>query len=334
MAVHSFTPKSAGASFLLACLLYLQYVSAQTGSVYQLDTEYSGVNFFDGWDFYTGGDPTGGFVTYYSRSSAQSAGMIDSTTSQSVYVGSDYTSNISSPTAAGRPSVRISSQRSWTHGLFIGDFNHAPGGVCGTWPAFWTLGPNWPYTGEIDILEGANLNDYNGITLHASPNCTIADTSPMTGALQTDNCAYYPQPGYNVGCSISDDRTSAYGTTFNQNGGGVYAMQWTTDYIRVWFFPRGSIPSDITDLTPDPSSWGLPAANFEGCVIDQHFQDHKIILNNDFCGSYAGDASVWNSSSDSCATQTGYATCNEYVAFQPAAFQDAYWSINSIRVYQ
>ena len=36
---------------------------------------------------------------------------------------------------AGRPSVRISTQKSWTHGLFIGDFAHTPGGICGTWPA-------------------------------------------------------------------------------------------------------------------------------------------------------------------------------------------------------
>ena len=36
---------------------------AQTGYVYQLDTEYAGANFFNGWDFYSSGDPTGGFVT-------------------------------------------------------------------------------------------------------------------------------------------------------------------------------------------------------------------------------------------------------------------------------
>lgn len=102
-------------------------------------------------------------------------------------------------------------------------------------------------------------------------------------------------------------------------------MQWTSDYIRVWFFPRGAIPSDITNLTPDPASWGLPAADFEGsCVIDQHFQDHKIVLNNDFCGSYAGTETVWNASSNACAAQTGYAKCEDYVAAEPAAFKDAY----------
>ncbi|KAK6373558.1 hypothetical protein LTS17_008050 [Exophiala oligosperma] len=260
--------------------------------------------------------------------------MINSSSSQPTYIGSDYTTLIGNPNGAGRPSVRISTKRSWTHGLFIGDFNHSPAGICGTWPAFWTLGPNWPYNGEIDIMEGANLNTYNGMTLHASPNCTIAgDSRLMSGQLQSSNCAYYPN--YNVGCSISDRRSQSYGTNFNTGGGGVYAMQWTSDYVAVWFFPRGSIPADITNKTPNPSGWGLPAAEFQGsCQIDQKFQAHKIVMNNAFCGEYAGASTVWNSSTNSCAASTGYATCNAYVAGQPGAFQNAYWSINSVRVYQ
>ncbi|EXJ86714.1 hypothetical protein A1O3_03667 [Capronia epimyces CBS 606.96] len=330
MAVHSFL----SLQLLSAYLLHFSRVSGQTGSVYQLDTEYSGTNFFDGWDFYTGADPTGGFVTYYSRSSAQLAGMINSSDTSPIYIGSDYSSYISSTQAAGRPSVRISSQRSWTHGLFIGDFNHAPGGVCGSWPAFWTLGPNWPYTGEIDIMEGVNLLTNNAMTLHTNPNCTIAgDSRTMTGQLQTTNCAYYP--GYNVGCGISDNRPASFGAGFNDAGGGVYAMQWTSDYIRIWFFQRGSIPADILSRTPNPANWGLPAANMQGsCVIDDHFQAHKIVINNAFCGEYAGVASVWNSSTGSCAASTGYSTCDQYVASVPGAFQASYWSVNSIRVYQ
>ena len=50
--------------FPVAILLWSsQLVYAQTGYVYQLDTEYAGANFFNGWDFYSSGDPTGGFVT-------------------------------------------------------------------------------------------------------------------------------------------------------------------------------------------------------------------------------------------------------------------------------
>jgi hypothetical protein len=58
----------------------------------------------------------------------------------------------------GRSSVRISSKKSWgTGSLVVVDLAHVPGGQCGTWPAMWLLGPNWPWGGEIDIIEGKIL---------------------------------------------------------------------------------------------------------------------------------------------------------------------------------
>lgn len=36
----------------------------------------------------------------------------------------------------------------------------------------WMYGPNWPASGEIDIIEGVNLNTHNSITLHTSPGCS------------------------------------------------------------------------------------------------------------------------------------------------------------------
>jgi hypothetical protein len=187
------------------------------------------------------------------------------------------------------------------------------------------LAPNWPNNGEIDIMEGANLVSQNAVTLHTSVNCTVAgDSRTQTGKLtSSNNCAYYP--GYNVGCSVQDARNTTYGVGFNAGGGGVYAMQWTSDYIRVWVFPRTAIPADIINKTPNPSLWGLPAANQQGsCVIDQHFQGHSIVLNNDLCGEYAGAASVWNSTtSPSCAVRTGYSTCNAYAAAVPGGFSNA-----------
>jgi hypothetical protein len=101
-------------------------------------------------------------------------------------------------------------------------------------------------------------------------------------------------------------------------------MQWTSEYIRIWFFPRGQIPSDIVNGSPNPNpaNWGLPQAHMQGaCVIDEHFQSHKIILNNAFCGEYAGAASVWNSTVGSCATSTGFSSCSAYVAGVPGDFQ-------------
>jgi hypothetical protein len=112
---------------------------------YTLQDDYLyGGNFFDQFTFYTSSDPTHGFVQYQSQSAAQSAGLISSSTTN-VQMKVDSTS----VTPSGRPSVRITSNKSYNTGLFIVDIEHMPGGICGTWPAFWLVGPNWPDEGEI-----------------------------------------------------------------------------------------------------------------------------------------------------------------------------------------
>ena len=52
------------------------------------------------------------------------------------------------------------------------------------------------------------------------------------------------------------------------------------------------------------------------------------VFDTTFCGSWAG--AVWESSS--CASLAP--TCNAYVQNNPSAFENAYWSVNSLRVYQ
>lgn len=75
--------------------------------------------------------------------------------------------------------------------------------------------------------------------------------------------------------------THSYGDDFNSVGGGVYAVQWTDEAIKIWHFARSSIPQDITNKTPDPSSWGLPEALFGGstCNVDKYFKDMSIVIN-------------------------------------------------------
>lgn len=115
---------------------------------YTLQDDYlSGGNFFNQFTFFTDPDPTHGTVQYVNQSIATSLNMIASSAS-SVYIGAEY--NKIQP--SGRPSVRITSKKSYDSALVIVDLAHMPQG-CGTWPAFWMLGPNWPNAGEIDIIE-------------------------------------------------------------------------------------------------------------------------------------------------------------------------------------
>ena len=68
-------------------------------------------------------------------------------------------------------------------------------------------------------------------------------------------------------------------------------MEWTSAYIKIWFFPRDAIPDSISSSgIPDVGTFGMPVAFFAGdCDIDAHFYDHSLIFNTDFCGQWAGN---------------------------------------------
>lgn len=143
---------------------------------------------------------------------------------------------------------------------------------CSVWPGFFTQGAIWPQQGEIDIIENVNLATSNQYALHVgySP-CN----QPSTGVNQTGkpnglNCTVEPLLKINTaGCVVVESQPNSFGQGFANNNGGVYAMLWDEDGVAIWFFPRQSIPSDISASgnTPNPSGWGTPSAFYpaSGC---------------------------------------------------------------------
>lgn len=186
--------------------------------------------------------------------------------------------------------------------------------------------------GEIDIIEGVNLQSTNAMTLHTTSGCSITNNNNFTGSISTYNCNVDAsgQPT-NAGCSIDASNSNTYGAGLNSNGGGVYATEWTSSAISIYFFPAGSVPSDITSGNPVVSGWSEQnrLAQFQGgCDIDSYFQNQQIVFDMTFCGDWAG--AVWSDST--CATQSS--SCTAFVADNPSAFTNAYWQINSLKVYQ
>jgi hypothetical protein len=95
---------------------------------YVLEDDFMASGFFDQFSFFTGEDPTHGFVDYKSYQDSLDAKLISSG-SGSVYMGVDS----SNETPNGRPAVRITSNKSYNFGLIVADIEHMPGGGCGTW---------------------------------------------------------------------------------------------------------------------------------------------------------------------------------------------------------
>lgn len=314
---------SAGSLFLAL----LAAPVAATSENYQLVENWHGESFLDYFNFHTGSDPTNGFVTYLDKSSAESAGLVKVNDGGSVYLGVDHKTTLST-TGKGRNSVRIGSKKYYDQSLVIADIAHMPGSICGSWPAFWSVGKNWPADGEIDIIEGVNLQDHNEIVMHTAATCSITDTG-MTGSVNATGCG---EDLGTVGCVIEGQQGS-YGTSFNKQGGGVYAMQWTEQFVKIWFFPRASIPASITEGAPDVSQFGTPMALVEdGCDVANSFKAQSFIFDVTFCGDWAGG--VYGQSGCPMSGSDSSQSCINYVAKNPTAFEQTYWEINSVKIYQ
>ncbi|PMD47868.1 glycoside hydrolase family 16 protein [Hyaloscypha variabilis F] len=314
-------------SFFYTLVLLSPVFASTVGSVvtetYQLDSRFAGATFLDNFDFFTGPDPTNGFVNYVTSSYASTWGLTRQLADGSVYIGVDY-ENILVPYGVGRDSVRISSTKSWGTGtLVVVDLAHVPGGQCGTWPAMWMLGSNWPYGGEIDIIEGVNSNVDNLMSLHTSPGCSVDSNIGQLGSQATTVCD--TSVNSNSGCGVDSSDPRSYGTSFNTAGGGIYATQITPTSISIWFFPRTSIPSNLHD----PATWGLPQAAFSGCDIESHFSNLSLVFDTTFCGDWAG--AVWNM--DEMCAKLDSEGCVDFVAGNPGAFGEAYWGVNFVEVY-
>jgi len=319
---------------------------------FYLEDEWIGDAFFNGdWIWETEDDPTHGRVNYVSQTDAVNKNLSYVENGQFIMRADDV--SIVDPAARGRSSVRIHTQKAYDDSIIVLDIEHMPAG-CATWPAFWTLsstGP-WPKGGEIDIIEGVNQNTVNQATLHTIPNCMMPPDylrQPQSGTTVSTNCDVAANGNQGCGVSFSNNDTSgldqigpSYGTPFNQNGGGYYAMSKSqATGIQVWFWPRDSpsVPPEICQGAPKgqavfPSAaWGEPVANFpmfpDYCDYYSHFNAQRIVFDLTFCGDWAG--AVWPQPQSKCASLAD--TCVDFVNEFPSSFSEAYWTINSLRVY-
>ncbi|KAK2867825.1 hypothetical protein FQN49_003433 [Arthroderma sp. PD_2] len=295
---------------------------------YILEDDYQPETWFDQFRFFSAKDPTHAYVNYLAQSEAQTQNLIG-IRNNSVYLGVDHT-NVAS--GEGRSSVRLETKKVYNHGLIIADIKHMPGGECGTWPAFWTTSSAWPSEGELDIIEGVNQQKQNDYALHTAQGCSIPEQGNFTGKVITPDCDVKAfGQAENQGCLVEDSKGSqGYGMDFNDAQGGVFATEWTSNGISIWFFPRKEVPADISSGHPDPSTWREPSALFAGsCDVEKHVRNQRIIFNTAFCGGWA--EGMW---ADDPVCSKKAPSCIDFVQNNAPAFKETYWLINYMKVYQ
>lgn len=326
-------------------MLLVPAIQAQC-KAFSLKTTYDASNFFDEFVFRDakyydnyGGDPTNGSVNYLSKKDAISEGIARYQKGQ-VYLAVDHAKvaglRRKSKTVHGRNSVRLESKGTWNSGIMIADIQHMPGTACGVWPSLWAYNFDEDPVGEIDIIEGINMQDSNDVSLHT---CGACKFSKIGGINERTNCnnggtlSQQCEDGTNYDGCGNTMKTNSYGKGFNDRNGGVYATWLDADFIKIYWWNRANIPKDIKAGRPDPSGWGTPATQFlkgSGCDPSKYFKGLTIIVNISLCGDNINQE-IWD---DECRQLTGVKTCDSYVANNPKAFKEAYWLFNSIKLYK
>lgn len=232
------------------------FVAAQQPlpSTFELMHDFTGARFFEGFEFFTDGDPTGGTVDFVDEKTAMAERLAGVNAAGQVFMRADNVTT--NPSGRGRKSVRVTSTarldpkdlpleaNGTGHLLIVLNLSHMPTG-CATWPAFWmnaAVGA-WPTYGEIDIIEGVHNSNATTTTLHTNLGCDQGaplahpPAQSMTGAWQqvdgqnATDCYIHAYEGEdNMGCPIhSPPSSGSMGAPFNANGGGVYAFLWTDE---------------------------------------------------------------------------------------------------------
>ncbi|KAJ6631186.1 glycoside hydrolase family 16 protein [Mycena sp. CBHHK59/15] len=299
-------------------------------SGYQLVDDFSGLTFFDDWDFYGSFDNlTLGDVWWLDEPDAFTQQLALVNTAGNVILKVDNFSNV--PFNQKRNSVRITTKSSYALGsLWIIDALHLPYG-CSVWPSIWTVGPTWPDDGEIDIIEGINNMPNNQYALHTTPGCLHTTPPDQTGTSSMSDCSLP------AGCLVGENAADSFQSGFAAAGGGVWAAQFDYTGIFIWFWSRPNIPASITQATStssiDLSDWGPPSASYlnSTCQIDKFFSPQKLVVDITLCGEWAGIAADYL---PTCASSGPTGICyNDNVVGPGNKYDEAYFELQYIRAY-
>ena len=230
----------------------------------------------------------------------------------------------------------------------------------------WMLGGGvWPNTGELDILEGVNQNPTNQLSAHTSSGCAISGAHSMA-AMGSSNC----DAAGDVGCWFGAHRTTSYrfqhstlleavcmqfsGQKVGSASGSFNAGRsrpTSTTIIQIQL--RGACQWPCKQFFYSPSALP-PKLQAEAYILTIHLEgllEHatltSILSTCASCstltfvvrGRMAYGAApdgmylvpVLNKTDRRSAAKA--ATCGDWVANNPAAFQNAYFHINYLKVF-
>ncbi|EJU02508.1 hypothetical protein DACRYDRAFT_22129 [Dacryopinax primogenitus] len=324
----------------LACVAFAATLPLVRAAGFNIVQNWQGTTFFDNnwsyygsWDNLTLGDVN--FVTQAVATAEPELTYVNAAGNAIVRV--DNISTVAQPNK--RNTVRISSVETYGLGsLWVMDALHLPYG-CSVWPAFWSQATKWPEGAEIDTMEQINMASSNQMALHTQDGCMASSSANMTGTVTDPDCGT-DLPTKTQGCTVTEPNTASYGAAFAAGGGGVYATLLVESGTYIWFFPRGSIPSDLDisnpNTFPNPDNWPTPSAAYlsSTCPTSMFLEPQHIIIDITLCGAWAGVPQTLDATCPGVPANAPSSYCyTTYVAGDGSNYAQAYFEIQYVRVW-
>ncbi|KAM3496990.1 hypothetical protein MY10362_009641 [Beauveria mimosiformis] len=322
-------------SWLVAGLAVAQRAASLS---YTLSKTYDASNFLDEFEFHTspidlGPGFSAPYMNYQNKADALDKGLV-SVQNGKIYLGVDSKNELSP--WSNRATVRVQSKNSFKQGLVITRFSHLPEPVCGGNPFFGTRGTGqYPDVG-VNMYEGWDLYPVKKVGVY-SPGTGQCDEYQLGQASQSGDCKINILPArdslLHQFCHFEEIQNKIWGSP----EGGIQALEWTSDAIKLYNWPIDAAPSNIESSNPDTSSWGTPYAQFTnpGCDTQKIFSNQTLEFSPGFCGGKL----LWSSDyadgkyGPTCHVITGEERCESHVAKNPEVFKNFYFEVENIRIF-
>lgn len=288
---------------------------ASAASPYKKVWAAQGPSFFEQFEF-KWRDNNHGSPEYLLQAEAEAAGVVEAHRTHAILRAGKASPRFEFK----RETAKIATKETWNHFLATMQYSHVPFG-CGVWPAFFTLAPDypWPQGGEMDILEYVNA-DFSKSSLHTAKGCKLSSEAVQrVGAFPDRNDMDYDcETGYPdlLGCAPNKWMKTGKDWALNP---GVVAMEWTADFVKIFYIPDNEIPEDLRSETPRPEQWERWLFSYyplkeSGCQPNV-IQPQQMVLQISFCGDWA--SKVWDADKECKAMISGCRAVDPLAEYAP-----------------
>jgi hypothetical protein len=215
---------------------------------------------------------------------------------------------------------------------------------------------SWVYRGEevedekeyseIDLIENVNYETAGVLSFYTGENCSV---NAVRGKVEEESKLWCLHNGdLTEGCRFIGEENT-FGKAFNDNHYRYNVLLIEADAIKVWWFKDGEAPSDLDSEHPDPSQWTAePNVHLtpDDCDFAKQFSRFHVVsgncspasqlkprvavniemqvINLTFCGDWAKIDPYFESEAE----------CIKWVAENPKDFEETFWEINSVKLFQ